>query len=575
MNRRWLAIWLADWPIQRLRSAMQNIPLGATPSEPVELGESGESGDRRSGLLLWREDSRRGRVVVAACQACQSLGIKPHQPLYEATDLIARASLPVLVYRHDPLADAAAIASVASLLQQHISPLVAMEPAATFCGLLSSQPQTLLLDVTGIGDWFGDEQALLTAAVKVLGEQGLQARMAITDTSAAAWAMVRWGTMARQLPGGSQTLLIPPGEMMSVVANLPTRALRLDGETAHQLDRLGLRRIADVMELPREGLAARLGSDLLRRIDELTGSVAQTLTMHHAVAEESAVCELEYPTSDREILEHRLRGLVDQISSNLASRRRGALRLVCQLEMVQHPMETIEIGLFAPTSDATHLSRLVIGAMERRHLPGMVQKVTLMVALGGPLQQYQPTMFGDDSISQVAMRRSLAQMIETLAGRLGRDCVVGIQTSRNPLPESAFKLKPLAGESRSTLSLGKGSESRSSKLKSPRQTILPPALGPLASDPLRRPLRLFNAPEPIEVLELGPEAVPRRIRVANRVYHVLRHWGPERIETGWWDGPQIRRDYYRIELEGGAWWWIFRQLSSSSPAIWKLHGQFT
>jgi protein ImuB len=86
---------------------------------------------------------------------------------------------------------------------------------------------------------------------------------------------------------------------------------------------------------------------------------------------------------------------------------------------------------------------------------------------------------------------------------------------------------------------------------------------------------LFITPEPIEVLELGPEAVPKRFRVANRVYHVLGHWGPERIETGWWDGPQIRRDYYRIELAGGTWWWIFRQLSSKTPAIWKLHGQFT
>jgi protein ImuB len=293
------------------------------------------------------------------------------------------------------------------------------------------------------------------------------------------------------------------------------------------------------------------------------------------MAEESAVCALEYPTNDREILEHRLRRLVDQVSANLAERRRGALRLLCRLEMVQHPPDVFEVGLFSPTSDATHLSRLITTSLEGRHLPCMVQKLSLAVTLGGPLLQYQPTMFGDDSISQVSMRRSLAQMIETLAGRLGRDCVVGIESSRNPLPEAAYKPKPMAGESHRTLSLGKASASRSASLKSPRQSILPPALGPLPHEPMRRPLRLFVVPEPLEVIEWGDEMMPCRIRVAHRVHRIMRHWGPERIETGWWDGPQIRRDYYRIEIECGAWWWVFRQLRGNASAAWMLHGQFT
>lgn len=526
-------------------------------------------------MLLWREDSRRGRTVVAACHDCQSLGIKPHQPLYEATDLIAKAALSVLVYRHDPLADTEALIGIANLLQQHISPLVSIETETAYCGLLSSQPQTLLLNVTGIGDWFGDEQTLLTEAVSVLSSQGLKTRMAITDTSAASWALTRFQASGFLLQEDSETLLVPPGDMLPIVSRLPTRALRLDNETAHQLDRLGLRQIAEVMELPRDGLAARLGSDLLRRIDELTGKTPQTLAMHHAVAEETAACVLEYPTNDQQILGHRLKLLVDQVSTSLAAKRRGALRLVCRLEMVQHPPKVFEVGLFVPTSETVHLSRLFSGAMERLHFPGLVQKLSLMVTLGGPLQQYQPTLFGDDSISQVAMRRSLAQMIETLAGRLGRDCVVGIETSRNPLPESAFKPKPLAGESRLTLSLGKASVSRASLLKSPRQSTLPPATGPLVSDPLRRPLRLFLKPEPIEVIETGTEVMPKRIRVAHRIHQILRHWGPERIETGWWDGPQIRRDYYRIEIECGAWWWIFRHLSNAPSSTWMLHGQFT
>jgi protein ImuB len=48
--------------------------------------------------------------------------------------------------------------------------------------------------------------------------------------------------------------------------------------------------------------------------------------------------------------------------------------------------------------------------------------------------------------------------------------------------------------------------------------------------------------------------------------------GPERIETGWWSGEAARRDYYRVETETGARYWIFRDLAAST---WFLHGLFT
>jgi protein ImuB len=523
-------------------------------------------------LVLWREDSRRGRLVAATCAHGQSLGVKPGQPLHEATALLLQSK--PLVIRHDPPADREKLDELASIFQQRLSPLVAIEPEPLFAGITYAQPQTLLLDVTGIGDWFGDETAMLNEASDVLREQNLIAKMAIADTSAAAWALAHFGR--------EPTSCALPGCTLEAISSLPVRALRLDEQTAHQLDRLGLRRISDVLELPRNGLAARLGSDLLRRVDEILGHVDQTLSMHHAATEESAVCTLEYPTNARDIVEYRLRLLVENISQKLASRRRGALRLTCQIEMVQQPPQWMEIGLFVPTADSEHLSRLVTGAIEQHRFPAMVERLTLSVTLGGPLQQYQPTMFGDDSFSQVTTRRSLARMIETLAGRLGRSTVSGIELTRDPLPEAAFKHRPLAGETRSPLSLGKNSAHRTASkrkgvatsLKSPRQSALPKAVGPSAGDPMRRPLKLRSTPRPIEICEFNSDGLPKIIRVEQRTYEIVRHWGPERIETGWWDGPQIRRDYFRIELATGTWWWVYRQLSRQSVDTWQHHGDF-
>jgi protein ImuB len=54
-------------------------------------------------------------------------------------------------------------------------------------------------------------------------------------------------------------------------------------------------------------------------------------------------------------------------------------------------------------------------------------------------------------------------------------------------------------------------------------------------------------------------------------HRIVRHWGPERIETGWWRATDVRRDYYRVELSGGLWLWIFR---TRSEGTWFVHGLF-
>jgi protein ImuB len=48
--------------------------------------------------------------------------------------------------------------------------------------------------------------------------------------------------------------------------------------------------------------------------------------------------------------------------------------------------------------------------------------------------------------------------------------------------------------------------------------------------------------------------------------------GPERIQSGWWDGGAVARDYYVARAADGARWWIFRECEA--PRRWFLHGCF-
>lgn len=487
------------------------------------------------------------------------------------------------VERHDPQGDAIALGRLADELLIEISPLVAIEPLptrGTWAGVSRRGPEVLLVDIRGIGDWFGGEGALIDAVRRWLGRLGGAARMAIADTPGAAWGMARYGELAVEV--------LPEGKGDAWLDRLPVRALRIAHDTAHQLDRLGVETIGQLRALPRGGLATRLGADLILRIDQMFGAVTEALAMHHTEPEDEAGCELEYPTNDQGILGHRIGLLIDAVCERLAGRVRGALRLVCRLGVIDRTdgvgdgvgggeSVRLEVGLFAPTADAAHLRRLMLTALENRTLTGLVGRVDVSVELGGPLRLYQTDLFDDARhASGAAGRQAYARMIETVAMRLGGDGVLGVELTDHSRPEWGYRLRPLAGVKRVSGGVGVVAS-----VKGLRRSGLPVPLGPAPSDPLRRPLGLLVKPRPIRVEVSSTDGALTRVGLAeldnasaSRTWEVRHCWGPERIETrGAVDGWE-RRDYYRIELEDGQWWWVFCQGLPGMPQRWRLHGRF-
>ena len=62
---------------------------------------------------------------------------------------------------------------------------------------------------------------------------------------------------------------------------------------------------------------------------------------------------------------------------------------------------------------------------------------------------------------------------------------------------------------------------------------------------------------------------PQPCRIDN--YRILT--GPERIETGWWDGRDCRRDYFVVRDSNGSTLWAFHEYKPSPG--WYLHGLFS
>jgi nucleotidyltransferase/DNA polymerase involved in DNA repair len=87
-----------------------------------------------------------------------------------------------------------------------------------------------------------------------------------------------------------------------------------------------------------------------------------------------------------------------------------------------------------------------------------------------------------------------------------------------------------------------------------------------------RPLRLLPRPAAVRVMALVPEGPPVWMHYAGVEHRILHAVGPERIETAWWRGGDVRRDYYRVTSATGEQFWIFRELNDRA---WRLHGVFT
>jgi protein ImuB len=541
-------------------------------------------------MVLWRNDPRRGRVVVACCPAAAALGVRSGIAIAQAMEILhgappvhrsrptdhpasGDADRQVCIAEHDPIADAEAIERLAERLQRRISPLVAVEPLRRrpWAGQSLPEPETLFCDLSGVTHLFGDEAGVLAETHRCLGESGFTAKLAIADNAAAAWAHAHYNSRGDFISR----------DLVADLQPIDVCGLRLETEIRYLLDRLGIETIGSLLRLPRSGLASRLGDDLVRRIAEALGEVEVPLDAYHPDPQHRCGQALEYPTEDLDIIQHRIAGLCDELVAGLSPSKRGVLRLRCQLKLADRPPLATTIGLFAPTLDTEHLCGLVVSSVEALRLHAPITHIELGVVQADWLRTQQQSLFAGDAFAidgDAVADQTLARLVDSLSIRLGREAVMGVRLTDNPLPEKAFRTYSLT-DHRTRRSLRR----LPAKAKPPRT----PSAGdsgnrhafraPSRHDARRRPLKLLRTPVQLVALndsagsQSPTEDSPPAFRKDNQVHRVVHHWGPERIETAWWDGPLVRRDYFRVETATGHLWWVFRDLKTGR---WYLHGRF-
>jgi protein ImuB len=512
---RILSVWSPNWPIATWRRKHACASPAESPS-PLQTEE------RPFALIATDRGVRR---LYALDDAAAALGLFVGQ---KATD--ALALVPELATAEaDPEGDQASLEALVDWCVR-LSPAVAADV-----------PDGLLIDITGVAHLWGGEAAMLDDVSARLTRQGMPARAAVAGSAGAAWALARFG---------DDRIVAPPGEEAALLAALPVTALRLEPETALQLVRLGLARIGQLAALPRDQLARRFGARVLTRLDQALVRAEEALVFRRPATPWFTRLAFADPISAPDDLGRASREIAARLCARLTAEGQGAARFELAFHRLDGRAQRLAVGLSLPGRSPDAVARLFAPMLESVD-PGFgIEVVTLAAERVEPLAQRQ---IGLASIGEIAREDGVAPLVDRLANRLGEDRVWRAEPYPSHIPERAVvRRTPLAATAGETW------------------------------DPRRpRPLRLFARPEPIEAnLVQLPDDPPKAFRWRGQLRRIRHVEGPERLAEEWWrrapgeTEPSHVRDYYRVEDDTGARYWLFRTglYGGGEPPKWWLHG---
>jgi protein ImuB len=448
----------------------------------------------------------------------------------------ARAMYPALaVEPEDADADAQLLSGIADWCQRY-TPLTAVAP-----------PDGLLLDISGCAHLFGGEERLRDDLVWRLTRFGFTASAAIADTIGAAFAAAHF----------SSATIVPSGTERAALAPLPLAALRLPAETVAVMARVGLKRVGDIVDLPRAPLAARFGANLLQALDRALGREREPLTPRLPVPPYFAEQPFAEPIGREEDVLAVTARLAARLRGMLERRGEGARRIELSLFRTDGVVRRIAAGTSRPVRDPHAVRALFaerLAALADELDPGFGFDLARLAVLAAEALPPEQISLGDHETMA-----AFDGLIDRLGARLGSRRVSRVIAQDSHIPELAALAVP--AQSSGPIDTGW------SELRRFRASV----------DLAPRPLRLLVKPEAIEVTPMVVDAPPVRFRWRRAWHEVVVADGPERIEGAWWSeegGPA--RDYFRVEDGAGRRFWLFRAglYRDRIEPHWFMHGLF-
>jgi protein ImuB len=443
--------------------------------------------------------------------------------------------------------------------------------AQQFTSFVSVEPpNALLLEIKGSLKLFGPLKRLHADIDACWRRLALPAHSATAPSTLAALWLARGG----QPRAGHPVVIEDLGTLPGYLAELPIACTAWDIARLQTLRAMGVTRMGELLRLPRAGLARRLGTATVQDLDIALARQAAPRRAFVPRERFRARCDFETEIENAAYLEKALEPLIARCAQFLRERQAGVQALRLKLRHRAGPATCVHLGLASITSERRRLTDVLAQKLARLELEAPVRGMELISGVLQPLSAGSLDAFAGLAGTGAGTgagcgRDSVPQLVERLRARLGEDAVYGVVSIPEHRPEAAW---------RRVHELSLATASRMGEKIADRG----------AGDDMPRPVWLLDAPLALSEPDMHQSSL------------VLEQ-GPERIESGWWDGRGVARDYYvarqirgarqcggrkpeptpagRPQGEGqdgprqshGAKLWVFQERQSKR---WYLHGMF-
>jgi protein ImuB len=464
---------------------------------------------------------KSGVTAVLACNdKATKAGIAPGMSLNAALALV-----PALDIRQSRESAEIAMLQARANWALAYTPVVSIDPAGA-----------LLLELGGSLRLFGGLSNLRGRLLADLHTCGHRVIVASAPVAKAALWLARAG---KQLDCNKQH------QMPGLLADLPLGCLAWPVAVQRQLMQMGVRTLGDCVRLPRGGFARRVGPGYLHELDQGFGRSPNLLAYYQPPEDFHASLELMPASLIAEEIAGALHELCSRLSVFLRQRQVNVQRLHIKMEHCSRDPTLLEIVLREPCTSANYFLELLQLQLDKHMLPAPVTEVSLQASATSVADSYIQAGAAQSTGSLLADasggerntdHTDVNRLIERLQARLGIQHVYGLNLVAEHRPERAWAVAEASGTTSSQ--------------------IVP---GQMVSR--IRPLWLFASPRRMAT-RCGKPLYRGRLAFVSDV---------ERIESGWWDGHDIRRDYYTVTSGCGRRLWVYWDCRDSG---WYLHGLF-
>ena len=492
-----------------------------------------EPGLREQPLAVVSGAAPATRVVEANAHA-RAAGVRPG-----LSDAEAGVRCPGLV-RRPASADAEAAARHA-LLEACLTVSPRLEDAG---------PGVVHVDLAGLHALLGADADIAARLRRQARAVGLEARVGIAATRAAAGVAARVGPAVNVLPSGGER---------AALAAVPLAALEWPEPLAATFTRWGLDTLGDLATLPREGLGTRLGAAGLDAHDRAGGvdRMPWRPWTPPVYWEEAQGLEWEIDTLPA------LAPVLDAVLGRLCARLSAALLVADTLEvrlaLATGGHHARSMTLAAPLSDAVTLAGLLALEIEA-HPPaaavtGLAISARVVPRRAAPAGLWQPPAPAPRDLAGVLAR------LTTLVGGANVGAPVALDSHR----PDASALTTFSGQAGTP-----GDENPDAHASG---HVASSATGDVAQVEVAAralALRRLRPPRPVAVEAL--EGRPLRVTdPAAGTLDVVTCAGPWRVSGDWWDADVWARDEWDVALTDDTVW---RLAHDRLHNIWFLDGVY-